>query len=163
MPLYGRKFFHLDRNESDVTTSFTVEHTHEKFQQQTLYEQVLKVYALERWTCQCTWRASLTHEQAYRSEIETRKSLPSLVPTYLHKPIFDIVHHSKTNDCLRMRFIDVLSSRCEAAGETSRRSVDSPRVGGDHSTKHNVSSVSSRQSFAIDEPVQFKKRKEATM
>ena len=96
MPLYGRKFFHLDRDENDAT-SFTVEHTQEKFHQQTVYEQVLKVYALERWTCQCTWRASLTHEQAYRSEIETRRSLPSLVPTYLHKPIFDIVHHSKSD------------------------------------------------------------------
>ncbi|CAF4926984.1 unnamed protein product, partial [Rotaria magnacalcarata] len=98
MPLYGRRLFHL--NEDDVKDNneqeqiYTIEHTGETFHSQKLYENVKKAYELDRWTCECTWRAGLTHKDASQSEIETRKSLSTIVPSYYHKIIFDIVHHS---------------------------------------------------------------------
>jgi hypothetical protein len=100
MPLFGRRLFHL--NEDDIKTDneheeiYTIEHTGEKFRSNQLYEKVKKVYELERWTCECTWRAGLTHKEAYDSEVETRKSLLTLVPNYFNKSIFDIIHHSKS-------------------------------------------------------------------
>ena len=96
MPLFGRRLFHL--NEDDKAENeevFTIEHTGETFHSRSLYEKIKKVYELERWTCECTWRASLTHRDAYESEIETRKSLKTIVPEYFHKTIFEIIHHSK--------------------------------------------------------------------
>jgi hypothetical protein len=100
MPLFGRRLFHL--NEDDIKTDneheeiYTIEHTGEKFHSNKLYEKVKQAYELERWTCECTWRAGLTHKEAYDSEVETRKSLLTLVPNYFNKSIFDIIHHSKS-------------------------------------------------------------------
>ena len=99
MPLFGRRLFHL--NEDDLKTDnqheeiYTIKHTGEKFHSNTLYEKLKKAYELERWTCECTWRAGLTHEEAYESEVETRQSLSTIVPNYFNKSIFDIIHHSK--------------------------------------------------------------------
>ncbi|CAF1048852.1 unnamed protein product [Rotaria sp. Silwood1] len=98
MPLFGRRLFHL--NEDDLKDNneqeqiYTIEHTGEKFHSKNLYEKLKKVYELERWTCECTWRAGLTHKEAYESEVETRKSLSTIVPNYFHKIIFDIIYHS---------------------------------------------------------------------
>ncbi|CAF3669812.1 unnamed protein product [Rotaria sordida] len=98
MPLFGRRLFHL--NEDDLKDNneqeqiYTIEHTGEKFHSNKLYEKLKTIYALERWTCECTWRAGLTHKEAYESEIEIRKSLPTIVPNYFHKTIFDVIYHS---------------------------------------------------------------------
>ncbi|CAF0913453.1 unnamed protein product [Adineta steineri] len=97
MPLFGRRLFHLnedDNNNNEHEEIYTIEHTGEKFHSKELYEKLKKAYELERWTCECTWRASLTHKEAYESEIETRKSLLTIVPDYFHKIIFDILYHS---------------------------------------------------------------------
>ena len=102
MPLFGRRLFHLTeddlKEDKEHHEIYTIDHTGEKFHQKEIYEKVKQVYDLERWTCQCTWRAGLTHKDAYESEIETRKSLSTIVPDYFHKTIFDIIHHSKFND-----------------------------------------------------------------
>lgn len=98
MPLFGRKLFHRNDDDSKENSEeiYTIEHTGEQIHRKDLYEKLTKAYELERWTCECTWRAGLTHKDACQSEIETRKSLTSIVPTYFHKPIFDIIHHSKS-------------------------------------------------------------------
>ena len=99
MPLFGRRLFHL--SEDDVKENneqeqiYTIEHTGENFHSKKLYEKLKKAYELERWTCECTWRAGLTHKEAYKSEIETRKLLSTIVPTYLNKTILNIIFHSK--------------------------------------------------------------------
>jgi hypothetical protein len=104
MPLFGRRLFHLNEdelkedNQQQQQHIYTIEHTGETFSNQQLYEKLKKVYELERWTCQCTWRAGLTHKDAYKSEIETRKSLSTIVPNYFNKTIFDIIHHSKSKN-----------------------------------------------------------------
>jgi hypothetical protein len=97
MPLFGRRIFHLNEDDlkEDNEQIYTIEHTNEKFHNEKLYEKLKKVYDLERWTCECTWHAALTHKEAYQSEIETRKSLETLVPVYFNRPIFDIIYHSK--------------------------------------------------------------------
>jgi hypothetical protein len=97
MPLFGRRLFHLNQDDSKENTEqiYTIEHTGEIFHNQILYEKLKKIYHLERWTCECTWRAGLTHKEAYKSETEIRKSLSSIVPSYFNKPIFDIIYHSK--------------------------------------------------------------------
>jgi hypothetical protein len=97
MPLFGRRLFHLNQDDSKDNNEqiYTIEHTGENFHNQILYEKLIKVYQLERWTCECTWRAGLTHKEAYQSETEIRKSLSSIVPSYFNKPIFDIIYHSK--------------------------------------------------------------------
>lgn len=98
MPLFGRKLFirnHNDDLKENSQEVYRIEHTGEQIYNRDLYEKLLKVYALERWTCECTWRAGLTHKEAFESEIQTRKSLESIVPSYFDKPIFDIIHHSK--------------------------------------------------------------------
>jgi len=101
MPLFGRRLFHLsedDLKEDDQHDDiYTIEHTQERFHNRQLYDKLIQIYQLERWTCQCTWRAGLTHKEAYQSEIDTRKSLSTIVPDYFHKSIFEIIHHSKTN------------------------------------------------------------------
>lgn len=99
MPLFNRRLYHRNENDekSDGNDStYSIEHTGETFQSRDLFEKVKKIYELERWTCQCTWRASLTHRDAFQSEIETRKSLSTLVPTYFNKTILEIVHHSQS-------------------------------------------------------------------
>ena len=97
MPLFGRRIFHLNEDDAkdDTQSTFTIEHTGETFHNRVLYENLKKVYQLERWTCECTWRAGLTHEEAYQSEIDIRKVSPAAVPSYFNKPIFDIIYHSK--------------------------------------------------------------------
>jgi hypothetical protein len=99
MPLFGRRLFHFNQDDykENHEQIYTIEHTGEIFYNQILYDKLKKVYALERWTCECTWRAGLTHQEAYQSENEIRSSLLSIVPTYFHPPIFDIIYHSKTN------------------------------------------------------------------
>jgi len=97
MPLFGRRLFHLNQDDFKDKTDeiYTIEHTGEILHNQVLYEKLNKIYQLERWTCECTWRAGLTHKEAYKSECEIRKTLSSLVPNYFNKPIFDIIYHSK--------------------------------------------------------------------
>ena len=103
MPLFGRRLFLLGKDDANDDPEhhqqqqiYTIEHTGETFRQAKLYEQVKQIYELERWTCECTSRSALTHKDAHESEVETRKSLSTMVPEYFHKPIFDIVHHSKS-------------------------------------------------------------------
>lgn len=102
MPLFGRRLFQIDEDDdtcedqkNEDKSIYTIEHTGERFHNRKLYDKICQIYALERWTCQCTWRAGLTHQDAYQSELETRKSLLNLVPEYFHKIIFEILHHSK--------------------------------------------------------------------
>jgi hypothetical protein len=97
MPLFGRRLFQLNQDDFKENNEqiYTIEHTGEILHNQILYEKLKKIYHLKRWTCECTWRASLTHKGAYQSEIEIRKSLSSIVPNYFNKPIFDIIYHSK--------------------------------------------------------------------
>ena len=104
MPLFGRRLFHF--NEDDVKKIgqehiYTIAHTGEKFHSKILYEKLKKVYELERWTCECTWRAGLTHKEAYQSENEIRKTSANIVPSYFNKPIFEIIYHSKRVLCRR--------------------------------------------------------------
>ncbi|UJR27136.1 hypothetical protein I4U23_008435 [Adineta vaga] len=130
MPLFGRRLFHLNEDDKDENgETYTIEHTGEKFHSKTLYENLKKAYELERWSCECTWRAALTHREAYESEIATRKSLSTLVPEYFHKTIFDIIHHN----------VKPLEKLAEEA------------------------SILFGQGFVINEPVQFKKRKDTTV
>lgn len=100
MPLFGRRLFHLNedehsKDEQEQDQTYTIEHTGETFHSRALFEKLTKAYELERWSCECTWRAALTHKDAYQSEMETRKSLPSIVPPYFNKTVFDVVHHSE--------------------------------------------------------------------
>ena len=95
MPLFGRRLFHLKQDDNNTEQIYTIEHTGEVLYNEILFEKLKKIYQLERWTCECTWRAGLTHKEAYQSEIEIRKSLSSIVPSYFIKPIFDIIYHSK--------------------------------------------------------------------
>ena len=99
MPLFGRRLYH--RKEDDVKsdgddTTYQIEHTGETFHSRELFEKVKKAYELERWTCECTWHSSMTHRDAFQSEVETRKTLSTLVPTYFNKTILEIVHHSES-------------------------------------------------------------------
>lgn len=94
MPLFGRRLFQHPDDVPNGEQIFTIEHTGERFHQEELYEKVKKIYALERWTCEGSWRAGLTHREAYESEKEIRKSLPSLVPDYFHSTIFEIIYHN---------------------------------------------------------------------
>ena len=99
MPLFGRRLFHFNydnlKQDNHNNEIYKIEHTGEIFHHQDLYNKLKKAYELERWTCECTWRACLTHKQAYETEIEIRKSLSTIVPNYFNKPIFDIIYHSK--------------------------------------------------------------------
>lgn len=93
MPLYGRRLF--EAPPSQTQGRFLIEHTGLRYDQADIYQKLLQIYALERWTCECTWKASLTHAEATQSEISTRKSLNDLVPNHLHKTIFHLIHHSQ--------------------------------------------------------------------
>jgi len=113
MPLFGRKLVDFNRNEYTENTdeTFVVPHTGEILHNQSYYDKLMKIYRLERWTCECTWRAGLTHEEAYLSEIDVRKTLNELVPEYFHPIIFDIVYHSNQLKIEILRFFtDVFCS-----------------------------------------------------
>lgn len=94
MPLFGRRLFHLPDNVLRSDGTLIIEHTGECFDQEEIVDKVKKIYALERWTCECTWRAGLTHQEAYESEREIRKTLTSMVPDHFHRTIFEIIHHN---------------------------------------------------------------------
>ncbi|UJR22135.1 hypothetical protein I4U23_025199 [Adineta vaga] len=130
MPLFGRRLFQI--NEKDIEDGseeiHTIEHTDEKYHSKSLYDKLQKIYQLERWTCECTWRAGLTHKEAYQSENDIRKTLSTIVPAYFNKPIFEIIYHS----------VKPLEKLAEEV------------------------SIILGQSFVIDEPIQFKKKKDNT-
>ena len=115
MPLFGRRLFLLGKNDANDDPEhqqiYTIEHTGETFRQAELYEQLKQIYELERWTCECTSRSALTHKDAHASEVETRKSLSTMVPEYFHKPIFDIVHHSKSAAFAHRRAVTIVIRR----------------------------------------------------
>ena len=101
MPLFGRRLFQAPKDlpeENDREEIFRIEHTGEEFHSEEVYRKLTQVYGLERWTCECTWRASLTHGEAMKSERETRATLASLVPDHFHRPIFEVIHHSEFGD-----------------------------------------------------------------
>lgn len=136
MPLFARRLFYLENPSKKITeqeqqqqqhddATFRIEHTGEVFDDRTLFENVKKIYELERWTCQCTSRSSLTHRDALQSEIETRKSLPTLVPTYFNKTILQLVHHSESSEETNCSSLLVSPSlRCETFRQISRRNFD---------------------------------------
>ena len=101
MPLFGRRLFRINEEDTpdDSGETYTIEHTGEQYHSKTLYDKLQKVYQLERWTCECTWRAGLTHKEAYQSESDIRKTLSTIVPSYFNKPIFEIIYHSKSFNC----------------------------------------------------------------
>ncbi|CAF1086337.1 unnamed protein product [Adineta steineri] len=131
MPLFGRRLFHINENDikEDNHDIYTIEHTGEEFHSKILYDKLKKIYDLERWTCECTWRAGLTHKEAYQSEIDIRKTLETIVPNYFNKPIFDIIYHN----------VKPLEKLAEEV------------------------SIILSQSFVINEPIQFKKKKDNTI
>lgn len=101
MPLFGRRLFQAPKDLPSENEIFRIEHTGEEFHSKAIYQKLQQVYALERWTCECTWRASLTHCDAMKSEMETRATLSSLVADYFHQPIFEVIHHSEFIDHTR--------------------------------------------------------------
>ncbi|CAM4745944.1 unnamed protein product [Rotaria magnacalcarata] len=120
MPLFGRRLFqrsHDDDLKEDSEEIYTIEHTGEKFHNQTLYEKLKKAYALERWTCESSWRAGLTHNEAFESEIEARKSLASIVPEYFNKPIFDIIYHNVKPLEKLAEEVSIILGQCFVVGE----------------------------------------------
>lgn len=132
MPLFGRKLVDFNRNEyvDNPEENFFIHQTGEYIHNRILYDKLLKAYQLERWTCQCTWRAGLTHEEACLSEDDIRKTLDQLVPSYFHQTIFETIYHSKKtqNDFLRIETCSLMH-RCETVGKISGRSIDHSRVG----------------------------------
>ncbi|CAF1041882.1 unnamed protein product [Adineta ricciae] len=130
MPLFGRRLFRINEEDTpdDSGETYTIEHTGEQYHSKTLYDKLQKVYQLERWTCECTWRAGLTHKDGYQSESDIRKTLSTVVPSYFNKPIFEIIYHN----------VKPLEKLAEEV------------------------SIILGQSFVLNEPVQFKKKKDNT-
>ncbi|KAJ8299418.1 hypothetical protein KUTeg_023478 [Tegillarca granosa] len=60
------------------------------------YEKRLAWYKEKIWTCQCTGHFNLTHEEAWNSEKNIKKTLKSQFPTCFEKDVLEIVHHSKS-------------------------------------------------------------------
>ncbi|XP_042215473.1 tyrosine-protein kinase BAZ1B-like [Homarus americanus] len=58
------------------------------------YEDRLALYSQIIWTCQCTGKSSLTHQEAWTSEAKVRVLLSSSFPTPLLPPILRTLHHS---------------------------------------------------------------------
>lgn len=113
MPLFGRRLFQINENE----------HTNKDSQ-----EKLQKIYELERWTCECSWKSGLTHKDACQSEQEIRQTLTTLVPEYFNKTVFEIIHHN----------VKPLEKVAEEI------------------------SIVLGQSFVLNEPVHFKKRRDST-
>lgn len=129
MPLFGRKLFQINENDTKTNDDiYTIEHTGEQFSNKDLYEKLRRVYELERWTCECSWKSGLTHKDACQSEKEIRQTLTTLVPEYFNKTIFEIIHHN----------VKPLEKVAEEI------------------------SIVLGQSFVLNEPVHFKKRRDST-
>ena len=58
------------------------------------YEDRLALYSQSIWSCQCTGRSGLTHQEAWMSETKIRIAMESSVVEGLRRPILNLVHHS---------------------------------------------------------------------
>lgn len=59
------------------------------------YEDRLALYSQSIWTCQCTGKSGLTHQEAWTSEAKVRVLLNASFPSPLVKPLLQMIHHSK--------------------------------------------------------------------
>ncbi|XP_053638911.1 tyrosine-protein kinase BAZ1B isoform X2 [Cherax quadricarinatus] len=97
MPLLQGQQFRLIKPPGSIepgTQLFTIQHTGEKFLSKSDYEDRLALYSQSIWTCQCTGKSGLTHQEAWTSEAKVRVLLSSSFPTPLLPPILRTLHHS---------------------------------------------------------------------
>nr|XP_018670950.1 tyrosine-protein kinase BAZ1B isoform X2 [Ciona intestinalis] len=73
---------------------FTIPHTKETFDDETEYNERLKLYEKRVWTCQCTGHINLTHENAMLSEASCRERLLQTYDEVWMEPVLKLVHHS---------------------------------------------------------------------
>ncbi|XP_045610367.2 tyrosine-protein kinase BAZ1B-like isoform X2 [Procambarus clarkii] len=97
MPLLQGQPFRLIKPPDSVepgTKLYVIQHTGEKFVSKSDYEDRLALYSQSIWTCQCTGKSGLTHQEAWTSEAKIRILLSSSFPTPLLQPILRTLHHS---------------------------------------------------------------------
>ncbi|ROT68291.1 putative tyrosine-protein kinase BAZ1B [Penaeus vannamei] len=97
MPLLQGQPFRLIKPPDQMEPGrelFVIQHTGEKFVSKSDYEDRLALYSQSIWTCQCTGKSGLTHQEAWTSEAKVRVLLNASFPSPLLKPILQLIHHS---------------------------------------------------------------------
>ncbi|GAB1605140.1 tyrosine-protein kinase BAZ1B-like isoform X2 [Argonauta hians] len=97
MPLLGKKIFVSAKplvNRKSEELIYSIAHTKEQFRSKQDYEKRLALYKNRIWTCQSTGHTNLTHEEAWNSEKNVKKSVQSQFLACYEKPVLEIVHHS---------------------------------------------------------------------
>ncbi|XP_066950593.1 tyrosine-protein kinase BAZ1B-like isoform X2 [Macrobrachium rosenbergii] len=97
MPLLQGQPFRLIKPPETVpsgTELYIIQHTGEKFISKSDYEDRLALYSQSIWTCQCSGKSGLTHQEAWTSESKVRVMLSSSFPAPLWSPILHCIHHS---------------------------------------------------------------------
>ncbi|XP_076045526.1 tyrosine-protein kinase BAZ1B-like isoform X2 [Oratosquilla oratoria] len=100
MPLLQGQVFRLIKPPDNVDSSselYVIQHTGEKFVNKSDYEDRLALYSQSIWTCQCSGRSGLTHQEAWTSEAKVRVMLSQTFPPALQKPILSQIHHSTSS------------------------------------------------------------------
>ncbi|XP_037788836.1 tyrosine-protein kinase BAZ1B-like isoform X2 [Penaeus monodon] len=97
MPLLQGQPFRLIKPPEQAESGgdlFVIQHTGEKFVSKSDYEDRLALYSQSIWTCQCTGKSGLTHQEAWTSEAKVRVLLNASFPSPLVKPLLQMIHHS---------------------------------------------------------------------
>ncbi|XP_068214431.1 tyrosine-protein kinase BAZ1B-like isoform X1 [Palaemon carinicauda] len=97
MPLLQGQPFRLIKAPETVPSGaelYVIQHTGEKFLVKSDYEDRLALYSQSIWTCQCSGKSGLTHQEAWTSESKVRVMLSSSFPAPLWSPILHCIHHS---------------------------------------------------------------------
>ncbi|XP_047498386.1 tyrosine-protein kinase BAZ1B-like isoform X1 [Penaeus chinensis] len=97
MPLLQGQPFRLIKPPDQAESGgdlFVIQHTGEKFVSKSDYEDRLALYSQSIWTCQCTGKSGLTHQEAWTSEAKVRVLLNASFPSPLVKPLLQMIHHS---------------------------------------------------------------------
>ncbi|XP_060064510.1 tyrosine-protein kinase BAZ1B-like [Ylistrum balloti] len=97
MPLLGKKIFVSAKPLKDIRSDekvYTVTHSKEQFRSQKEFDERSAWYNERIWTCRVTGHTSLTHQEAWNSEKIVFKSLKQQFPSFHHKPVLELVHHS---------------------------------------------------------------------
>ncbi|KAK4314652.1 hypothetical protein Pmani_014070 [Petrolisthes manimaculis] len=97
MPLLQGQPFRLTKPPDNLKPGaevYTIQHTGEKFVNKSDYEDRLALYSQSIWSCQCSGKSGLTHQEAWTSEAKVRILLSSSFPEVLLAPILGSIHHS---------------------------------------------------------------------
>ncbi|KAK7073042.1 hypothetical protein SK128_003473 [Halocaridina rubra] len=157
MPLLQGQPFRLIKPPENVepgTVLYTIQHTGEQFLRKSDYEDRLALYSQSIWTCQCSGKSGMTHQEAWTSEAKVRVMLSSSFPPALLSPVLHCIHHSTQSLDQLVETASMLCNSRYHPGEELTLLTPSPRQVRVLSCKEEQASVGTDYAATSEKPTQ---------